>query len=87
MTKENKNSNKQQNGNYFIADVSVNTFNTVPAPILIRFSDPITNEIFGEFKEKDGLLTFEGKVDDAGKIFVDFIFETFKQRIEHLYFH
>ena len=47
--------------------------------------NPLTGEFLGEFKEKQGLLTFEGKTDEAGKIFVDFICATFKQRIEHLY--
>ena len=74
-------------GNGVLADVSGSTFKSVPLPMIIRISDPITNEKLGEFKEKDGLLTFEGKVDDAGKVFVDFICETFKQRIEHLYCH
>ena len=78
---------EKNKGNDFIADVSGSTFNFVPPPMTIRISDPITNEILGEFKEKEGLLTFEGKVDDAGKVFVDFICETFKQRIEHLYCH
>jgi len=55
----------------------------VPAPMSIRIFDPVTNELLGEFKEKEGLLTFEGKVDEAGKMFVDFVCETFKQRIEH----
>jgi hypothetical protein len=87
MSKENETSDKQQNGNDFIANVSGSTYKIVPPPMTIRISDPITNEILGEFKEKDGLLTFEGKVNDAGKIFVDFICETFKQRIEHLYCH
>ena len=73
-------------GNGIIADVSGSTFKIVLPSMTIRISDPITNEILGEFKEKDGLLTFEGKVDDAGKVFVDFICETFKQRIEHLYY-
>ena len=54
----------------------------VPAPMSIRISDPVTNELLGEFKEKEGLLTFEGKVDKAGKVFVDFVCETFKQRIK-----
>lgn len=78
-----------QQGNSVIANVSGSTFKIVPPPMTmtIRISDPITNEILGEFKEKDGLLTFEGKVDDAGKVFVDFICETFKKRIEHLYCH
>ena len=53
----------------------------------IRISNPLTTEILGEFKEKDGVLTFEGKVDESGKVFVDFICKTFKERIEHLYSH
>jgi len=87
MSKENKNLNEAENSALNIADVSGSTFKIVSPPMTIRISNPITNEILGEFKEKDGLLTFEGKVDDAGKIFVDFICETFKQRIEHLYCH
>lgn len=71
----------------YIADVSGGISKIAPPPMTIRFSDPITNEILGELKEKDGLLTFEGKVDDSGKVFVDFICETFKKRIEHLYCH
>lgn len=63
---------------------SGNSFKIIPPPTLIRFSDPITQEIFGEFKEKDGVLTFEGKVDDAGKIFVDFVCRIFKDRIDYL---
>lgn len=77
----------EEKGNRVLADVSGSTFKIVPTPMIIIISDPITNEILGEFKEKDGLLTFEGKVDDSGKVFVDFICETFKKRIEHLYCH
>jgi hypothetical protein len=65
---------KEEKGNIFLADsIGVNL-----PPMTITISDP-TGEILGEFKEKDGLLTFKGRVDDAGKVFVDFICETFKQ--------
>jgi hypothetical protein len=57
--------------------------NITPPPMIIRISNPQTNEILGEFKEKDGLLTFEGNVDEAGKVFVDYICRVFKQRIEY----
>lgn len=87
MSKENKSLNKVENSALNKADVSGSTFKIVPPPMTIRISDPITNEMLGEFKEKDGLLTFDGKVDDAGKVFVDLICKTFKQRIEHLYCH
>jgi hypothetical protein len=80
--KQNKIMNTENVSN---GDKGGSTFKIVPPPMTIRISDPMTNEMLGEFKEKDGLLTFEGKVDDAGKVFVDFICETFKQRIEHLY--
>ena len=56
-----------------------------PLPMSIIISNPLTQEVLGEFKEKDGLLIFEGKVDESGKIFVDFICKTFEQRIKHLY--
>ena len=82
-----ENVSNEEKGNGVLADVSGSTFKIIPPPMTIRISDPMTNEILGEFKEKDGLLTFEGKVDDAGKVFVDFICETSKQRIEHLYCH
>ena len=77
----------EEKGNGVLADVGGSTLKIVPTPMIITISNPITNEILGEFKEKDGLLTFEGKVDDSGKVFVDFICETFKKRIEHLYCH
>jgi hypothetical protein len=57
--------------------------NITPSPMMIRISNPQTNEVLGEFKEKDGLLTFEGNVDEAGKVFVDYICRVFKQRIEY----
>jgi len=59
------------------------TINITPPPMMIRISNPQTNEILGEFKEKDGLLTFEGNVDEAGKVFVNYICRVFKQRIEY----
>jgi len=59
------------------------TINITPPPMIIRISNPQTNEVLGEFKEKDGLLTFEGNVDEAGKVFVDYICRVFKQRIEY----
>jgi hypothetical protein len=59
------------------------TINITPPPMMIRISNPKTNEILGEFKEKEGLLTFEGNVDEAGKVFVDYICRVFKQRIEY----
>lgn len=82
-----ENVSNEEKGNEVLSDVSGSTFKIVSPPMTIRISNPITNEILGEFKEKDGLLTFEGKVDVSGKVFVDFICETFKQRIEHLYCH
>ena len=55
------------------ATIGFGTSNTVLPPLTIRMSNPDTGELLGEFKEKDGVLTFEGKVDDAGKVFVDFV--------------
>ena len=84
-TEENKLESQQEQLD--IPVVSGCTFKIVPQQMSIRITNPQTNEFLGEFKEKDGLLTFEGNVDEAGDIFVKFICETFKQRIEHLYCH
>jgi hypothetical protein len=55
-------------------------------PILMTFykSNSGTGKV-GEFKEVNGLLTFEGNVDESAKLFVDRVCELFKQRIEELY--
>lgn len=60
------------------------TYQIVQPPVSIRISSPITGEHLGDFKEKDGVLTFEGKVDEAGQVFVDFICKSFDARIKQL---
>ena len=58
-------------------------FKIVPLPISIIIHDNNGEEL-GRFTEKDGILTFEGKVDEAGKRFVDYVCETFNSRIKEL---
>jgi len=70
-------SSSEKNENIFV-DIS----STIPIEIIFR--DTTTNEILGKFKEKDGLLTFEGKVDEAGKEFVEFVCKYFNDRINFL---
>ncbi|MDA3816771.1 MAG: hypothetical protein PF486_05295, partial [Prolixibacteraceae bacterium] len=65
-------------------DIAGCVFKITPPPIHIQFTNPQTGVFLGAFKEKDGLLTFEGNVDEAGDMFVKLICETFAQRIEHL---
>lgn len=77
--------NKKQDSNFVVSSSKVSNLKFTPPPINIKMCNPLTGEFLGEFKEKQGLLTFEGKTDEAGKVFVDFICATFKQRIEHLY--
>jgi hypothetical protein len=48
-------------------------------PISIHISSNTTGEEIGKFYEKDGLLTFEGKVDQAGREFVDHVCRIFNR--------
>jgi hypothetical protein len=79
--KENKTDYSVQNSNDFIADVGTSALSFKPVGISITFISPITNKIIGEFKEVNNKLTFEGDVDEAGKVFVDFICKTFNKKL------
>ena len=68
-------------GNDFIVDVGSSALTFKPVGVSITFSIPITNKILGEFKEVNNKLTFEGDVDEAGKVFVDFICKTFNKKV------
>jgi len=67
-----------------VIDPKLGHVQLAPLPMTIVFSNPLTKGFLGKFMEKDGLLTFEGNVDEAGKVFIDFICKTFDQRIEYL---
>ena len=56
----------------------------VPYKINLRFNSADGHTIIGEFKEEDGYLTFSGSVDKSAQIFVNYVCETFKQRIDYL---
>ena len=59
----------------------ISTF--VPPPLSITFNDVKNgNKQVGSFGIKDGKLTFDGDVSESGKIFVDFICESFDERIQ-----
>ena len=51
-------------------------------PLSIIFTSH-TGQKLGEFKEVDGKLTFEGNVDESGKMFVDFICKSFNASRPH----
>lgn len=70
-----------QNSNDFIADVGSSALTFKPVCVSITFNSPITNKILGEFKEVNNKLSFEGDVDEAGKVFVDFICKTFNNKV------
>ncbi len=53
-----------------------------PRPINISFFKE--NEKIGEFTEEDGNLTFKGDVTESGQKFVDYICNTFNERINEL---
>lgn len=53
-------------------------------PIAIQINSPKTGKELGRFIEKRGKLHFEGKADKAAKIFVDYILDTFNERIDYL---
>ena len=55
------------------------TAKIVPQPINLEFRDQ--NGIIGQFKEVNGKFTFEGELEESGRIFVDFVLKTFEQRI------
>lgn len=55
----------------------------VPMTFGMRIHDVNSGEPLGTFKEVDGKLTFEGDVDGAGKLFVDFICKSFNERIKN----
>lgn len=48
-----------------------------PHPTTFIITSSITGEVLGVFKEVNGKLTFEGQVDEAGKVFTDFVCKTF----------
>lgn len=70
-----------QNSNDFIANVVSSALTFKPVGVSITFSSLKTNKILGEFKEVNNKLTFEGDVDEAGKVFVDFICKTFNKKV------
>ena len=59
------------------------TFKTINPLIAIEIYGN-NGKPLGRFIEKDGLLIFEGKVNESGKVFVDFICETFEARIKEM---
>lgn len=65
--------------NTLISERFYQEYNIVPEPITITIGGNL-----GIFKEVDGKLTFEGNIDEAGKIFVDFICYNFNERIKYL---
>ena len=56
--------------------------NNIITPYFIRFTNPITGKFLGEFKESNGVLSFEGNVDESAKLFVDFVCNELKKRQE-----
>lgn len=58
-------------------------FKPPPLPICIVMNSG--NDELGRFYEADGFLTFDGRVDEAGQKFVDFVIDAFKSRIDELY--
>lgn len=69
--------------NYAYSSEKFSTEIKVP-PVSINFNSTVDGSFLGTFCEKDGLLTFEGNVDEAGKVFVNFICKTFNGRITEL---
>lgn len=66
------------------ADQKLYTIDSTPRPLSLSFHDPITRDKIGEFKDVGGILSFEGNVDESGKIFTDYICGCFNARIQHL---
>ncbi len=68
--------------------VSKSEFNPIltlrPQPVHIQFHDTKTNDVIGKFFEVEGKMEFEGDVTESAKVFVDFVCETFNQRISEL---
>jgi hypothetical protein len=55
-----------------------------PVPMNITFTSPITGKKIGVFSELDGKLNFSGDLDESGKIFVDFVCNSFNKRIQDM---
>jgi len=55
-----------------------------PEPVSISFHDTKTNDVIGKFFEVDCKMEFEGDATESAKVFVDFVCETFNQRISEL---
>jgi hypothetical protein len=75
--------NLNENGQEMVINMDNLGFNT-PQPILITFTNPINGQHLGELKEVDGLLTFNGNIDESGKLFVDYICNLFNERIKQI---
>jgi len=52
------------------------------SPVSISIHSPISGVWLGDFVEKEGVLTFNGNVDEAGRVFVDFVCASFNQRMK-----
>lgn len=65
-------------------DQKLYTIDSTIQPLSLTFHDIVTREKIGEFRDVNGVLSFEGNVDESGKIFTDFICNCFNSRIQDL---
>jgi len=62
--------------------MSDNKITKVDSPVSISIHSPISGVWLGDFVEKEGVLTFNGNVDEAGRVFVDFVCISFNERMK-----
>ena len=72
---------KRETGDIDLPEGAEVTFNMVPPPWAIRFTDAVGREVGALTFDKDGRLTFAGNADEAAQIFFNVVIATNNEEV------